>query len=259
MFGIDPTSLWLALAVMMLIATISWVVSLLLNDVSIVDSAWSLFFLAAGVSVISVYDLTPLKLMLLLLLVFWAIRLSAHLTYRNWGEPEDHRYQTIRANNQPHFEYKSLFIIFYLQAILAWIISLPVLAILSSQGEVSFLAVSGLVIAFFGIVFESIADYQLLHFQTHSNDGEVLQTGLWRYSRHPNYFGEVCVWWGFYLTAASLGFAWTIIAPLLITFLILKISGVALTEKTITSRRPEYQQYIDRTSAFIPLPPRRSA
>lgn len=247
----------LPLACILVLAIVSWIISLILEDVSLVDSVWSIFFLIGTFVVFSIQASNTARAIIVLSLVsVWALRLCIHLTLRNWNQPEDHRYQTIRKNNQPHFSLKSLYLIFILQAVLAWIIATPLLVSIESTKAFSWIDYVGIAIVIFGIVFESIADWQLKQFQDQAstkNNG-VLDSGLWRYSRHPNYFGECCVWWGFYLIALSAGYAWTIFSPILLTVLILKVSGIALTEQTITSRRPEYIEYMKRTSAFIPLP-----
>ncbi|MGB5440792.1 MAG: DUF1295 domain-containing protein [Gammaproteobacteria bacterium] len=240
-----------------LMATASWVLSLVKHDVSIVDSVWGLFFLALCLSyVLSVQSPGYRALLVLILVSIWAIRLSVFITLRNRGEPEDARYQAIRARNEPWFAIKSLFIIFLLQATLAWIISLPLLAAVNSSPQAGVLDALAAALVLFGILFETIADSQLAAFKAKpDNSGKVMDTGLWRYTRHPNYFGECCVWWGFYLFALAAGGWWSVISPLLMTFLLLRVSGVALLEKDITERRPAYRDYIERTNAFIPGPP----
>jgi steroid 5-alpha reductase family enzyme len=194
----------------------------------------------------------------------WSLRLSIYLSLRNWNKAEDHRYQAIRANNSPGFGFKSVYIVFGLQATLAWIVALPLFVGLSARSSLNGLDMVAAGLILLGLSLESLADHQLARFKADpANRGKVLDRGLWRYSRHPNYFGEACVWWGFWLLAmAGAGWAgiwavgWTVISPLLMTFLLLRISGVALLEKDIADRRPEYRAYIARTSAFVPLPPR---
>jgi steroid 5-alpha reductase family enzyme len=191
------------------------------------------------------------------LVAAWAVRLAAYLAARNWNAPEDHRYRAIRSRNQPHFEWKSLYLVFGLQGLLAWLVSAPLAAAVASPAALGPLDwIGGLLVAF-GIVFEAVADTQLARFRRDpASAGRVLDSGLWRWSRHPNYFGECCVWWGFYLLAVAAGGAWTVFAPLLMTLLLLRVSGVALLEKDIGERRPAYRDYVARTSAFIPWPPR---
>jgi steroid 5-alpha reductase family enzyme len=179
-----------------------------------------------------------------------------HITVRNHGQPEDRRCQKIRANNQPHFEFKSLYIVFGLQAALAWIVALPFMAIVRGDADVGWLEIAGLALAAFGIVFESVADWQLERFKKRGTQGRVLDTGLWRYTRHPNYFGECCAWWGFGLVALGAGAPWALASPLLMTLLLLKVSGVTMLEQDIVERRPEYARYIRATNAFLPGRPR---
>jgi steroid 5-alpha reductase family enzyme len=245
-------------AALLLVALVFWVVSLLRNDVSIVDSLWSLMFLLAAVVYAALSgENGPRTAIVLALVAIWALRLSIYITWRNHGQPEDYRYKEIRANNEPGFRYKSLYIVFVLQALLAWIISLPLAAAISGQAEMGILDYAGIALWVLGVFFEAVGDLQLSRFRKDpANRGKVLDTGLWRYTRHPNYFGNFTLWWGFYLVALSAGGWWTIISPLLMTFLLLKVSGVALLEKDIGSRRPKYQSYIRRTNAFFPGFPR---
>ena len=246
-------------AALLAVAVVFWLISLLRNDVSIVDSLWSLMFLlAAGVYAGLSDDNGPRTIIVLVLVAIWALRLSVYITWRNHGQPEDYRYQEIRANNEPGFRYKSFYIVFVLQALLAWVISLPLAAAISGQAEIGVLDYAGFALWGVGVFFEGLGDLQLSRFRKNpANKGRVLDTGLWRYTRHPNYFGNFTLWWGFYLVALSAGGWWTIVAPLLMTFLLLKVSGVALLEKDISSRRPEYQQYVERTNAFFPGIPRK--
>ncbi|MES2501108.1 MAG: DUF1295 domain-containing protein [Pseudomonadota bacterium] len=237
-----------------LFALLGWMLSLIRDNVTHVDSMWSLFFvLASFTSALFVFDSSPRILLVLSLVSLWAIRLCAYLTWRNWGPHEDHRYVEIRRNNEPHFWLKSAYIIFGLQGVLAWIISLSLYGAIDSNTPMNALDYFGFVLFVFGFYWETLADWQLSHFKANpSNKGKVLDTGLWRYSRHPNYFGECCVWWGFYLIALAGGAWWAIISPILMTLLLLKVSGVSLLEKDIAERRPEYIAYIKSTNSFIP-------
>ena len=251
----------IALYLILLVGLVAWQVSVIRKDVSTVDSLWSLFFLLAGV-VFAAYSL-PLSergLLVLLLLAAWSLRLSIFITVRNWGEPEDYRYQTIRANNEPGFEFKSLYIVFGLQGILAWVIALPLLPAITQDSPLGVLDFVAAALWLVGFVFEAGGDYQLSRFKRDpANKGRVMNTGLWRFTRHPNYFGDFCIWWSFYLFALSAGGWWSIISPLLMSFLLLKVSGVAMLESTISERRPEYADYIRRTNAFFPGLPRRQS
>jgi len=247
------------LLVMVMLGFGTWVVSFLKSDVSIVDGMWSLMIFSGCVVytvVLSPADVARATL-ILVLAALWALRLAAYITWRNWGQPEDHRYQAIRARNQPYFEWKSLYLVFTLQAVLAWIVSMPLLIGVAGTSALSFLDITGVVIVLFGIVFEATADWQLACFKRHpTNASRVMDQGLWRYTRHPNYFGEFCVWWGFYLLACAAGGWWTIVSPLLMSILLMKVSGVMLLEKDIGERRPDYHRYITRTSVFFPWFPK---
>jgi steroid 5-alpha reductase family enzyme len=248
------------LAVALVMALAAWVTSIAKRDVSIVDSLWSLFFLALTLTYIaSAPALAERAYLVLFVVTVWAVRLSVFITLRNWGEPEDRRYQAIRAANEPGFWFKSLYLVFGLQAILAWIISLPLLGVVLGAAPLGPLDVAAVLLWLLGFGFEAIGDQQLTRFKADSrNQGKILDTGLWRYTRHPNYFGEACMWWAYYLFALAAGAWWTIIGPLLTTFLLLKVSGVVLLEQDLRARRPAYRDYMRRTNAFIPGLPKSS-
>jgi steroid 5-alpha reductase family enzyme len=256
----DSSSFLAGFLVILSLALVTWCVSLLKRDVSIVDSLWPLLFLAAAATYAATLpEPGPRTTLILILVGVWALRLAGYLTWRNWGEPEDRRYQTIRRRNEPYFALKSLYLIFGLQGTLAWIISLPLLAAIAAPGNVTVLDLAGVVLWGVGFVFESVGDAQLARFKSDpANRGRVMDSGLWRYTRHPNYFGDFCVWWGFYLLALSGGGWWSIVGPILMSLLLLRVSGVALLEKDIRDRRPAYREYSGRTNAFFPGPPRRS-
>jgi len=159
----------------------------------------------------------------------------------------------MRHKYSPYFAFKSLFIVFLLQGFLAWIISLPLLAAITGSRPLNLLDGLAAAVVLFGLLFETVADAQLAAFKAKpDNRGCVMNYGLWRYTRHPNYFGECCVWWGFYLFAVAAGGWWSMLSPLLMTFLLLRVSGVALLEKDIAERRPAYRLYMEQTNAFIP-------
>ena len=236
-----------------------WLLSLVRNNVTHVDSMWSLFLLTSALIYALYLDHINLRaILVLLLLSVWALRLCLYLTWRNWGPHEDHRYAAIRNNNQPHFWFSSLYIVFGLQALLAWIISMPLFGAIESNKAFNCLDVLGIAVFAIGFIWEVTADWQLSVFKANPhNHGKVLDIGVWRYCRHPNYFGECCVWWGFYIIAFAAGAWWSLVAPLLMTLLLLKVSGVALLEKDIAERRPAYLVYIKTTNAFIPWLPKR--
>jgi steroid 5-alpha reductase family enzyme len=238
-----------------------WLVSLVRSDVSIVDSLWSLMFLL----MLSVYALladtnSPRAWLVLALVAVWSLRLSAFIAHRNRGEPEDYRYREIRRNNEPNFRFKSLYIVFGLQAVLASLIAAPLLAAAAGPSTLGWLDLIGLTLWLIGMIFEVTGDHQLARFKAEErNRGKVLDKGLWRFTRHPNYFGEFSIWWGYFFFALSAGGWWTVFSPLLMSYLLLKVSGVALLERTISERRPEYVEYARKTNAFFPGPPRVSA
>ncbi len=258
MFSLDA---WLlGLALIAALGVLAWGVSLKLRDVSIVDSLWSLMFLLAAIAYfLSAAQPGPRAWLVLALVGIWAVRLSAYITWRNWGEGEDHRYQEIRRNNEPNFEVKSLYIVFGLQGLLASVISLPLMAAIMGQTALGWLDVFGVTLWVAGFLFEAGGDYQLAKFRSDpANAGRVLDTGFWRYTRHPNYFGDFCVWWGFFAMALAAGGWWTVISPLIMSFLLMKVSGVAMLEKTIRERRPDYSDYLQSTNAFFPGPKKAS-
>jgi steroid 5-alpha reductase family enzyme len=240
-------------------ATATWFLSLLKRNVSIVDGAWALMFVsAAAVYANGAGGYTGRMALILVMLVLWAVRLSGHIILRNWGEPEDRRYRAIREKYEPHFALKSLGIIFWFQAGLAWIISMPLWPALTVPAELGSVDLLAVIVWMAGMSFESVGDWQLSRFKRDpANRAKVMNRGLWRYTRHPNYFGECMIWWGFYLFAVQTGAWWTIVGPLLLTYLLLKFSGVTLMEQTIVERRPAYREYMARTNAFLPGPPRR--
>lgn len=239
------------------LAVATWLVSLPLRDVSIVDVAWGLLVLsAAGVATFAASQAGPRAVAVLALTAAWALRLAFHIARRSRGRPEDARYAAIRARNEPHFAVKSLWLMFALQAVLAWIVALPVMAAATSPVPWQALDAAGMALALFGACYEAIADLQLARFRSDpSHEGKVMDQGLWRYSRHPNYFGECCVWWGLWLVALSAGAWWTVVSPVLMTVLLLRVSGVTLLESTIGDRRPAYADYVRRTNAFVPGSP----
>jgi steroid 5-alpha reductase family enzyme len=246
--------------VILTVACATWCLSLVKRDVSIVDSVWPLFFVVAATTyTVTVPQRGPRAAWVLVCVAVWALRLSGYLTWRNWGEPEDRRYQTIRRHNEPHFALKSLYIVFGLQGALAWIISLPLLAAIAAPRALNLLDCAGVALWVIGFGFESVADWQLARFKNDpANRGRAMDQGLWRYTRHPNYFGDCCVWWGLYLLALAAGGWWSLVGPLLMSFLLLRVSGVELLEKDISKRRPAYLDYMQRTNALFPGLPRRS-
>ena len=237
-----------------LLALAAWALSVPRRDVSIVDSAWAFLVLAPALVVTALLPQAGTRALAVLALAgAWALRLSVHIAWRHRGQPEDRRYQAIRRRNEPHFQWKSLYLVFGLQALLGWIVAAPLMAAAASPAGWNALDALGLAVATFGLLFEAVADAQLARFRADPlNRGRVMDGGLWRYSRHPNYFGECCLWWGLWLVAAAAGAWWTLLSPLLMTVLLLKVSGVPLLERDLGRDRPGYAEYVRRTPAFVP-------
>ncbi|WP_046111388.1 DUF1295 domain-containing protein [Aquincola tertiaricarbonis] len=248
------------LAAAVVLAVLTWLASVVRHDVSLVDRVWSLMIVAVGLVFAWQLGATdPRTVAMLFIGALWALRLAAYISWRNWGHGEDRRYQAIRERNQPYFAVKSLYLVFGLQAVLAWIVALPFLAAalgaLGNARDWEGLDTVGAAIAVAGLLFEAVADAQMAAFKARdANTGQVMDRGLWRHSRHPNYFGECCVWWGLGLMALAAGGWWALLSPLLMTVLLLKVSGVTLLEKDMHERRPGYRDYVARTNAFIPGP-----
>ena len=256
----ELTSYLAGLGALAAMGIVTWLISIPRRNVSIVDSLWAIMFIAGAV----VYYLTvqqpgPRALLVLALVSAWGLRLSGYITWRNWGEGEDRRYQTIRANNEPNFALKSVYIVFLLQALIAWVVSLPLLTAIAGTAELGFIDLVGVCLWALGMLFEAGGDYQLARFKADpANKGKVMDRGLWRFTRHPNYFGNACIWWGFGLIALGAGSWWSLLSPLVMTMLLLKVSGVSLLEQDIGERRPAYADYIKRTNAFVPWWPKNA-
>lgn len=240
------------------LAAVTWLASIAKRDASIVDGIWSVMVVLPMLAcIVLVAQPSPRALAVCTLAGLWATRLAFYIVWRNWNEPEDHRYREIRARNEPGFGLKSAYLVFGLQGLLALVVSLPLAYAVASAREIAWLDVLGVALCAVGIAYETIADAQLARFKSRAeNRGRVLDSGLWRHTRHPNYFGEFCVWWGFYLIALAAGGWWTIASPFLMTVLLFKVSGVVLLEKDIASRRPAYRDYVESTNAFFPGPRR---
>ncbi len=244
-----------------------WLISIPCRNVSIVDIAWGLgFVLIAWLTfVLTANDPmnrpdNPARWLLLGLITVWGLRLSVHLAVRNIGQVEDKRYARMRGAAGPHFWWTSLFIVFALQGLVMWVVSLPIqTGIARSESGWAAGHIAGLALWTVGFLFEAIGDRQLARFKRRpENKGRVMDQGLWRYTRHPNYFGDFCVWWGMFVVCVAQGqHWWTVISPLLMSVLLLRVSGVTLLEKSLTAEKPAYADYVARTSAFFPLPPHR--
>jgi len=246
-----------ALGLVMLAMTAVWLLSVRLRDASVVDAFWgSGFALLALLYGIVGDGPTTSQILVTSLALIWGLRLSIHIFTRQKGKPEDWRYAAWRSSAGASFWWKSYFTVFLLQGLLMWVISAP-LMVGQSAGVpegLSPVALLGVAVWTVGFVFEAVGDAQLRRFKADpDNKGRVMQTGLWAFTRHPNYFGDCMVWWGFFLMAmAAPGGAWTVFSPIMMTVLLLRVSGVSLLESGLRETRPDYAEYASRTSAFIP-------
>jgi steroid 5-alpha reductase family enzyme len=239
-----------------------WFLSLFLKNAGIIDIFWGVGFIIVAWMTFFIADgYVGRKLLVTAAVTAWGLRLSIHIFLRNFGLPEDRRYAAIRKKMGKHFWWRSFFEVFGLQAILLWLISLTVQVAQISPvpDRLGRLDIVGIVVWTIGFAVECISDQQLTMFKADpENKTKVMDKGLWRYSRHPNYFGESLVWWGFFLIGMSVpGGVGALISPALITFLLLRVSGVPLLERNIAYRRPGYKAYIRRTSSFIPWFPEK--
>ena len=253
--------LLVAALVLVVLMVLTWVVSLLVHDASIVDIIWgAAFVVVTAVVAIAADGAGPRRVLLLVMVAAWGLRLSGYLAWRNLGHGEDYRYQAMRKKYGERFGLISLVVVFGLQGVLVWVVSLPVQLAVSAEQPTGLgpLAFAGIVLWLVGLFFEGVGDLQLARFKAdEANQGQVMDQGLWRYTRHPNYFGDFCVWWGIFLVAAETGPGrFGVVGPLVMSFLLLRVSGVAMLEKTIGKRRPGYAEYVARTSAFFPRPPK---
>ncbi len=250
---------WLTgLGAVVALMVLTWVASIIRRDASLVDRIWGLAFVVVAWAYAAAAGVwTPRTWLVLVLVSVWGLRLSIYLTWRNWGHGEDPRYQKMRERNPGTFAARSLVTIYLLQGLIAWIVSLPLLAAGGlGSGELGWIDAVGVMLWLVGFVFEAGGDWQLSRFLADpANRGKVMDRGLWRYTRHPNYFGDTVVWWSYFVIALPSGAWWTFVGPLLMTVVIVKVSGVALTEKNMgSSQREGRDEYVRRTNAFFPGP-----
>ena len=254
------TGQWLSALPLLLAASfLTWLLSLPMRNVGLIDPLWSLMLFAAGV--LYALDTDPRAPRLppvLWLLAIWAARLAIHLVMRSAGGGESRHYRQIRSNHTRYFPLKSLYLVFVQRAVLAWLVSLPLLGAFAGNAPLGPLDWLGGLLWLIGFVFEAAADWQLARFRRDpANADAVMDRGLWRYTRHPNYFGEFCIWWGFYCFAFAAGAWWALPGPVLLSWLLLRVSGVPRLEKDIGKRRPQYADYVLKTNAFFPSRPRK--
>jgi steroid 5-alpha reductase family enzyme len=240
--------------------TILWFTSVILKNVSIVDLFWGLgFIVTAFFYFLNTEGFYLRKLILSVLVTLWGLRLSGYLAWRNIGKGEDFRYKEFRKNYGKNYWWISFFQTFLLQGLLMWLISAPLLgAQYYNNNGIGILDLAGIFLWITGFIFETFGDLQLAKFKSKpANKGKVLDTGLWKYTRHPNYFGDSAVWWGYGFLCLAAGSYIPVAGSLLMTALIIKVSGVALLEKSLKSQKPGYAEYVRKTSAFIPWFPRK--
>jgi steroid 5-alpha reductase family enzyme len=255
------TALLVAAATVAALMLVTWVVSVAMKNASIVDIVWGLGFVLVAWAVFAATDGNDMRRALLVgMTTIWGLRLAGYLAVRNHGKGEDFRYRAMRKRHGSRFTVVSLVTVFALQGVLMWIVSLPVqLGQVDESPDPGVLAWLGVVVWTVGLFFEAVGDWQLARFKRNpANAGTVMDRGLWRYTRHPNYFGDACVWWGIALVAAETGIgAIGLIGAVVMTVLLRRVSGVTLLEKSLVKRRAGYDEYVARTSPFVPRPPRR--
>jgi steroid 5-alpha reductase family enzyme len=252
-------ALW-GLAAVEAMMVVVWVGSLAQRDASLVDRFWGPAFVLLAWVYALVGDGDPARETLLLVLVtIWGLRLGGFITWRNWGEGEDPRYAAMRERDPEGFPRRSLVTVFLLQGLLAWIIAAPLFAVATDATPAGLTWVDLLAIPVWlvGFVFEAGGDWQLERFKADpANRGKVMDRGLWRYTRHPNYFGDTVQWAAYGLLGLAVGAWWSLVGPIAMTALIVRVSGVALTDRNMSkgSKREGYEEYVRRTNAFIPGP-----
>lgn len=250
------------LLVLVAFFSVIWILSVLLKNASIVDIFWGLgYVLVNGFYFFTTPGFSILKIITAVLVTLWGMRLASHIFFRNLGKPEDYRYQEFRRNyGEKRYWWFSFFQVFLLQGALVWLISAPLLAINYYSGENTnaVIAVFGILVWLIGFTFEAGGDWQLERFKANpANKGKLLTTGFWKYTRHPNYFGDAAVWWGFAVLSIAVGCWLPVLSSVLMTWLIVKVSGVAMLERTMKNIKPGFENYVKRTSAFIPWFPKK--
>lgn len=246
-----------AILVVFVSANIGFIISLIKKRNDVADVFWGIgFVLVAWVIFLFFGNFNLHSVLVNILVTIWGVRLALHIGWRNRGKSEDFRYKAWREEWGKTFFWRSYLQVFILQGVFLFLISLPIVFVNSRKTEFGVFDILGLVIWLIGFFFEAVGDYQLLQFTKNpSYKGKIIQTGLWKYTRHPNYFGEVVLWWGIFCFALPFGF-WTIISPLTISFLLLKVSGIPMLEKKYENN-PEFAEYKKRTSAFFPMPTKK--
>jgi len=249
-------------AALLVMQAVTFLVALKLGRHAVVDTAWGIgIALAALVSLLASagHGQPARRYLLLTASVLWGLRLAGYVTWRNRGKGEDPRYRDLLSRAKGNQNVYALRTVYLLQAAILWLACLPVQAGMLERAQVGPLVVVGGLLWMAGFVFESVGDWQLARFKADpAHQGLIMDRGLWRYTRHPNYFGDFCMWWGLFLIALG---SWAevpaIVAPLLMTYILTRGTGQRLTDQRMAATRPQYADYAARTSGFIPLPPRR--
>ncbi|MFT5522983.1 MAG: steroid 5-alpha reductase family enzyme [Pirellulaceae bacterium] len=246
------------IAVISIVFFLLWLASLWLEDSSIVDIFWGLGFVVIAWTTCLLTESNPRGLLVAILATVWGIRLGGYLAWRNIGKGEDYRYKEMRDYHGDRFPLVSLYLVFGLQGLIMLVVSLPLQIAQTSSSPLNFVDYIAGGLWLTGFLFESIGDLQLARFKSDSeNRGKVMDRGLWRFTRHPNYFGDFLVWWAFFCFAAATGAFWAVISPLIMSYFLIRVSGVALLEQSLTKKRAGYGSYIRRTSSLIPWPPKQ--
>ncbi|MEZ5044538.1 MAG: DUF1295 domain-containing protein [Saprospiraceae bacterium] len=244
----------------MAILTLLWVVSLVIKDASIIDIFWGIGFviIAWGYAYQIGWEAIGTRQKVLLAMVaLWGLRLAIYLAFRNLGKGEDYRYVEMRKEGGKNWWWLSFLRVFLLQGVILWIVSSIFVPALLTGDSLGILDYVGILLWGIGLFFEAVGDWQMMQFKGNTaNKGKVMNKGLWKYSRHPNYFGDATLWWGFFcFCLAHPQGLFYIFSPLYMTFLLLKISGVAMLERTLVHTKPAYEEYVAKTSAFFPMKP----
>lgn len=246
-------------AIIIFLYMIAWfIVAQLAKNNGLVDIAWGLGFVTVSSYLLFSGDANwnPASIGMWAMITIWGLRLSTHIAYRNWGEPEDFRYQNFRKAWGKYQYIGAFFQVFMLQGVIMGIVLAPVYIVFyykSVEAYPTIWQLLGIFIFLFGFLFESIGDYQLMRFSSQpQNKGHIIQTGLWKYTRHPNYFGEASLWWGIAIYCLSTQYGWgAFIAPIIVTVLVTKVSGIPMLERKYKDRA-EFQAYAAHTPAFFP-------
>lgn len=251
----------IGIGVLMIAMVALWLLSLKIKDCGIIDIFWGTGFVIIAwlYAVLSDWETMGLRNIIFLgMVTLWGLRLSLYLAKRNIGKPEDYRYAEWRAENGKHWWWFSFFKVFALQGILIWIISSIYLPVFLEKGSLILFDYIGIIFWAIGFYFEAVGDWQMMCFKKYSiNKGKVMDQGLWKYTRHPNYFGDTMVWWGFFFfSLAHPQGIYFIFCPIMMTFFLVMVSGVAMLEEGMKKTKPKYKDYIQRTSAFFPWWPK---